>query len=41
LLERHFDLETAQTTWTFRGELRKEGTLLKERTRDNGLAQGV
>jgi AAA15 family ATPase/GTPase len=37
LLERRFDLETGQTTWTFRGELRKEETLLKERTRDNGL----
>jgi hypothetical protein len=37
LLERRFDPETEQTTWTFRGELRKEGTLLKERTRDNGL----
>jgi hypothetical protein len=37
LLERRFNLETKQTTWTFRGELHKEGTLLKERTRDNGL----
>jgi AAA15 family ATPase/GTPase len=37
LLERHFDIETEQTTWAFRGELAKEGTLLKERTRDNGL----
>jgi uncharacterized protein len=37
LLERHFDLESAQTNWAFRGELEKEGTLLKERTRDNGL----
>jgi hypothetical protein len=37
LLERRFDLETGQTAWAFRGDLRKEGTLLKERTRDNGL----
>jgi AAA15 family ATPase/GTPase len=37
LLERHFDLKSEETTWTFRGELEKEGTLLKERTRDNGL----
>src|SRR5207253_410942 len=38
LLERRFDIETEQTTWTMRGELQKEGRLLKERTRDNGLA---
>jgi hypothetical protein len=37
LLERSFDLESQQTTWTFRGELQKEAKLLKERTRDNGL----
>jgi uncharacterized protein len=37
LLERRFDLNTAQTTWAFRGDLHKEGTLLKERTRDNAL----
>jgi AAA15 family ATPase/GTPase len=37
LLERCFDLETEQTTWAFRGELQKEGKLLKERTRENGL----
>jgi hypothetical protein len=37
LLERRFDPESEQTTWAFRGELHKEGTLLKERTRDNGL----
>jgi uncharacterized protein len=37
LLERRFDLETGQTAWAFRGDLHKEGTLLKERTRDNGL----
>jgi predicted ATPase len=37
LLERRFDLETEQTAWACRGELQKEGTLLKERTRDNGL----
>jgi AAA15 family ATPase/GTPase len=37
LLERRFDLQSGQTTWAFRGELEKEGTLLKERTRDNGL----
>ncbi len=37
LLERRFDLQTEKTTWVFRGELEKEGTLLKERTRDNGL----
>jgi AAA15 family ATPase/GTPase len=37
LLERRFDVETEQTTWAFRGELHKEGTLLRERTRDNGL----
>jgi len=38
LLERDFDQETEQTTWAFRGELEKTGSLLKERTRDNGLA---
>ena len=38
LLERRFDLKTEQTTWAIRGDLRKEETLLKERTRDNGLA---
>jgi hypothetical protein len=37
LLERRFDVETQQTTWAFRGDLKKEETLLKERTRDNGL----
>src|SRR5262249_52561079 len=37
LLERSFDAERAQTSWAFRGELEKKGTLLKERTRDNGL----
>jgi AAA15 family ATPase/GTPase len=37
LLERRFDLETEQTIWAFRGELQREATLLKERTRDNGL----
>ncbi len=37
LLERCFDAETEQTTWAFRGELQKEASLLKERTRDNGL----
>jgi predicted ATPase len=37
LLERRFDLETGQTTWAFRGDLEKEGSLLRERTRDNGL----
>jgi hypothetical protein len=37
LLERSFDLETEKTKWTFRGELHKEGRLLKERTRENGL----
>ncbi len=37
LLERRFDLKTEQTAWTFRGDLRKEEALLKERTRDNGL----
>jgi hypothetical protein len=30
--------EKADTTWTLRGELEKEGMLLKERTRENGLA---
>jgi AAA15 family ATPase/GTPase len=38
LLERSFDLEKQQTTWAFRGGLQKEGKLLKERTRDNGLS---
>jgi hypothetical protein len=38
LLERRFDPETEQTAWTFRGELRQGASLLKERTRDNGLA---
>jgi uncharacterized protein len=37
LLERRFDAGTGQTAWAFRGELHKAGTLLKERTRDNGL----
>jgi hypothetical protein len=37
LLERRLDSDTGQTTWAFRGELRREGTLLRERTRDNGL----
>jgi uncharacterized protein len=37
LLERRFNLETEQTTWAFRGELRKEELLLKQRTRGNGL----
>ena len=37
LIERRLDAERGQTTWAFRGELQKEGTLLKERTRDNGL----
>jgi hypothetical protein len=37
LLERRFDPATGQTTWAFRGDLAKEETLLKERTRDNGL----
>jgi hypothetical protein len=38
LLERKVDIETGQTLWSFRGELQRAGTLLKERTRDNGLA---
>jgi AAA15 family ATPase/GTPase len=38
LLERRFDPKTEQTMWTFRGELHKGGALLRERTRDNGLA---
>ncbi len=38
LLERRFDRNTHETSWTFRGQLHKEGKLLKERTRDNGLA---
>jgi AAA15 family ATPase/GTPase len=38
LLERRFDIKTEQTAWSFRGELHNEGKLLKERTRDNGLA---
>jgi hypothetical protein len=37
LLERRFHRETEATAWAFRGELQKEATLLKERTRDNGL----
>ena len=37
LLERRLDLKTQQTTWAFRGKLQKEATLLKDRTRDNGL----
>jgi hypothetical protein len=37
LLERKFDVDTKQNAWAFRGELHKAGTLLKERTRDNGL----
>jgi uncharacterized protein len=37
LLERRYDVETEQTSWAFRGGLKKEETLLKERTRDNGL----
>jgi hypothetical protein len=38
LLDRRFDLRTQETTWAFRGDLQKAGTLLKDRTRDNGLA---
>jgi len=35
--ERRFDLETKQTVWAFRGPLRAEERILKEKTRDNGL----
>lgn len=35
--EREFDDKTKQTTWVFRGPLKKEGRILKEKTRDNGL----
>jgi AAA15 family ATPase/GTPase len=38
LLSRVFDPERQETIWGFRGDLEKEGTLLKERTRDNALA---
>lgn len=37
MFERRFDVAKEETIWTFRSELEKEGTLLKERTRDNGL----
>jgi len=37
-LEREFDAGTKQTTWAFRGPLKREERILKERTRDNGLA---
>lgn len=35
--ERRFDPSTEETTWTFTGPLKKDGELLKERTRDNAL----
>lgn len=36
--ERRYDPQTQQVRWTFKGELKKHGDLLRERTRDNGLA---
>jgi len=36
-LEREFDPGTKETTWAFRGPLKKEGRILREKTRDNGL----
>lgn len=35
--EREFNPETGRTDWSFRGPLKKDQDLLKERTRDNGL----
>jgi len=36
--ERRFDPGTDQTYWTFRNVVKRYGSLLKERTRENGLA---
>jgi energy-coupling factor transporter ATP-binding protein EcfA2 len=35
--ERRYDPETKQVRWSFKGELKRSGDLLRERTRDNGL----
>ena len=35
--EREFDAGTEATKWAFRGPLKKEGRILRERTRENGL----
>jgi AAA15 family ATPase/GTPase len=37
LLQRQFNAATNDTTWVFRGDVRKAGVLLKQHTRDNGL----
>lgn len=37
-LERWFDQQTLQTKWVFGGPLKTAGKILRERTRDNGLA---
>jgi predicted ATPase len=36
-LERRFDPATKETRWAFRGSLRADRQILRERTRDNGL----
>jgi hypothetical protein len=38
LMERKFNLDRNQTTWIFRGARKAEERILRERTRDNGLA---
>jgi len=35
--ERQYDPGTKETTWAFRGPLKKEERILKDKTRDNGL----
>ncbi len=37
-IERHFDAATGKTDWEIRGPLKKDADLLREKTRDNGLA---
>ena len=37
LLERSRDKDSGATSWAFRGPLKKDTSLLKEKTRDNGL----
>jgi len=37
-LERQCNVETGQTSWAFRGPLKSVKKILRERTRDNGLA---
>jgi len=37
-LKREFDAQTGETKWDFGGPIAGDGTLLREKTRDNGLA---